>query len=114
METSIIAAFWSTRAMSSPSRWCNSAWQRLLGYYMYHGGENPDGKLTTLMESQATGYRNDMPVKNYDFQAPLGEYGQIRPQYHWLRRLHLFPARMRRRTGRNARDAAGTLRPRTG
>jgi hypothetical protein len=60
------------------------------GYYMYHGGENPDGKLTTLMESQATGYWNDMPVKNYDFQAPLGEYGQINPQYHMLRRLHLF------------------------
>jgi hypothetical protein len=60
------------------------------GYYMYHGGENPEGKLTTLEESQATGYWNDMPVKNYDFQAPLGEYGQIRPQYHLLRRLHLF------------------------
>jgi beta-galactosidase len=62
----------------------------MLGYYMYHGGVNPEGKLTTLMESQATGYWNDMPVKNYDFQAPLGQYGQIRPQYHLLRRLHLF------------------------
>ncbi len=62
----------------------------LLGYYMYHGGVNPEGKLTTLMESQATGYWNDLPVKNYDFQAPLGQYGQIRPQYHLLRRLHLF------------------------
>jgi beta-galactosidase len=60
------------------------------GYYMYHGGENPDGKLTTLMESQATGYWNDMPVKNYDFQTAIGQYGQIRPQYHLLRRLHLF------------------------
>jgi beta-galactosidase len=60
------------------------------GYYMYHGGENPDGRLTTLQETQDTGYWNDMPVKNYDFQAPLGQYGQIRPQYHWLRRLHLF------------------------
>jgi hypothetical protein len=62
----------------------------LLGYYMYHGGVNPEGKQTTLMESQATGYWNDMPVKNYDFQAPLGQYGQIRPQYHLLRQLHLF------------------------
>jgi beta-galactosidase len=62
----------------------------LPGYYMYHGGENPDGKLTTLMESQATGFWNDLPVKNYDFQTALGEYGQIRPQYHLLRRLHLF------------------------
>jgi hypothetical protein len=62
----------------------------LPGYYMYHGGVNPEGKLTTLMESQATGFWNDMPVKNYDFQAPLGQYGQIRQQYHLLRRLHLF------------------------
>ncbi|HEX4119189.1 MAG TPA: beta-galactosidase [Verrucomicrobiae bacterium] len=62
----------------------------LPGYYMYHGGVNPEGKLTTLMESQATGYWNDMPVKNYDFQAPIGQYGQIREQYHLLRRLHLF------------------------
>src|SRR5450756_2213055 len=61
----------------------------LLGYYMYHGGVNPEGKLTTLMESQDTGYWNDMPVKNYDFQAPLGQYGQIRGQYHLLRRLHV-------------------------
>jgi len=62
----------------------------LPGYYMYHGGVNPEGKLTTLMESQETGYWNDMPVKNYDFQAPLGQYGQVREQYHRLRRLHLF------------------------
>ncbi len=62
----------------------------LPGYYMYHGGVNPEGKQTTLMESQATGFWNDMPVKNYDFQAPLGQYGQIRQQYHLLRRLHLF------------------------
>lgn len=62
----------------------------LLGYYMYHGGGNPEGKLSTLMESQATKYWNDMPVKNYDFQAPIGEYGQLREQYHLLRRIHLF------------------------
>lgn len=62
----------------------------MLGYYMYHGGTNPPGKLTTLNESQASGYPNDLPVKSYDFQAPLGQYGQIRPHYHLLRRLHLF------------------------
>lgn len=64
----------------------------LPGYYMYHGGTNPEGKLTTLMEAQDTPSTNwnDLPVKNYDFQAPLGEFGQIRPQYHTLRRLHLF------------------------
>jgi hypothetical protein len=64
----------------------------LPGYYMYHGGTNPEGKLTTLMEAQDTPMTNwnDLPVKNYDFQAPLGEFGQIRPQYHTLRRIHLF------------------------
>lgn len=30
------------------------------------------------------------PVKSYDFQAPLGQYGQIRPHYYWLRRLNFF------------------------
>ena len=29
----------------------------LYGYYMFHGGANPLGKLTTLQESQATGSR---------------------------------------------------------
>jgi hypothetical protein len=66
----------------------------LPGYYMYHGGTNPEGKRSTLMEEQNTSMTNynDLPVKNYDFQAPLGEFGQIRPQYHLLRRLHLFLA----------------------
>ena len=62
----------------------------LLGYYMYHGGQNPEGKLSTLQDSSATGYPNDLPVKSYDFNAPLGEFGQVNPQYYWLRRLHLF------------------------
>ena len=35
---------------------------------MFHGGENPDGKLTTLEEAQASGGWNDLPVKIYDFQ----------------------------------------------
>lgn len=62
------------------------------GYYMYHGGTNPPGKRTTLMEEQGTAITNwnDMPVKNYDFQAPLGQYGQVRPHYAALRRLHTF------------------------
>jgi hypothetical protein len=62
----------------------------LLGYYMYHGGANPIGARSTMQESQETGYPNDLPVINYDFQAPLGQYGQSRPVYHALRPLHLF------------------------
>jgi beta-galactosidase len=59
----------------------------LYGTYMFQGGENPDGQLTTLQESQATGYPNDLPIKSYDFQAPLGEFGQERDS---LRKLKVF------------------------
>ncbi|MFD3310176.1 beta-galactosidase [Streptomyces sp. NPDC058694] len=68
---------------------CGSVWQ---GYYMFHGGTNPLGELTTLQESHATGYPNDLPVLTYDFQAPLGEYGQYRPTYDELRLQHLMLA----------------------
>lgn len=63
----------------------------LLGYYMYHGGTNPDGKtwLNEMHRTPATNY-NDMPVKTYDFQAPLGEFGQYNPHYFMLRKIHLF------------------------
>ncbi|WP_246083844.1 beta-galactosidase [Nonomuraea diastatica] len=66
-----------------------SVWQ---GYYMYHGASQKIGALSTLQESHATGYPNDCPVINYDFQAPLGEYGQFRDSYHHLRLQHLWLA----------------------
>ena len=64
----------------------------LLGYYMYHGGTNPEGVLHTLNECQTSPgtANNDLPVCTYDFQAPLGEFGQTYPQYYMLRPLHLF------------------------
>uniref|UniRef100_UPI00190452A4 beta-galactosidase n=1 Tax=Streptomyces adelaidensis TaxID=2796465 RepID=UPI00190452A4 len=68
---------------------CGSVWQ---GYYMFHGGTNPPGELTPLQESHATGYPNDLPALTYDFQAPLGEYGQYRPSYDELRLQHLLLA----------------------
>jgi hypothetical protein len=63
----------------------------LLGYYMYHGGTNPEGAgyLNENQRTLATNH-NDMPVKTYDFQAPLGEFGQTYPHYYLLRKLHLF------------------------
>ncbi|MFC4006232.1 beta-galactosidase [Nonomuraea purpurea] len=64
-----------------------SVWQ---GYYMYHGASQKIGELTTLQESHATGYPNDCPMINYDFQAPLGEFGQFRESYARLRLLHLW------------------------
>jgi hypothetical protein len=60
------------------------------GYYMYHGGTNPDGKLSTFQESQASGSLNDLPLKGYDYQAPLGEFGQVHPVFSDLKILHLF------------------------
>lgn len=64
----------------------------LLGYYMYHGGTNPEGKLHTLNEVQTSPgtANNDLPVVTYDFQAPLGEFGQHYAHYYKLRPLHLF------------------------
>jgi hypothetical protein len=61
-----------------------------IGYYMYHGGENPEGKNSYLNKSQEIGDIFDTNIKSYDFQAPIGQYGQIRPHYKWLRRLHFF------------------------
>jgi hypothetical protein len=66
-----------------------SVWQ---GYYMYHGGSTKIGRRSTLQESHATGYPNDCLVVNYDFQAPLGEYGQVRPSYALLRLQHMWLA----------------------
>src|SRR5690606_29475486 len=48
-----------------------SSWQ---GYYMYHGGL----QVTGLQESHDTGYPNDVPVRDYDFHAPLGTVGSQR------------------------------------
>ena len=69
-------------AMSMIRLGCGSNMQ---GYYMYHGGINPDG-LTYLNEAQP----NAMPVKDYDFQAPLGTFGQVREHYFLLRAQHMF------------------------
>ena len=62
----------------------------LLGYYMYHGGTNPHGKRTTLQESRATGYPNDLPELSYDFNAPVREYGQLTDTYRRIRMLSMF------------------------
>jgi len=56
------------------------------GYYMYHGGMNPDGKLSTLEET----HPNFMPLKDYDFQTAIGACGEVRPQFHMLLDQHLF------------------------
>lgn len=57
---------------------CNFA-----GYYMYRGGMNPVGAHTFLNE-------NTTPKINYDYQAPIGENGQLRPSWSRLRLVHYF------------------------
>ena len=64
----------------------------LIGYYMYHGGTNKLGQLSTFQESTDTGYPNDVPILNYDFQTCLSQYGEARTQYGLLNMLHLFAA----------------------
>ena len=71
----------------------------LPGYYMYHGGTNPNATLAVGFEtmgetqvSNVTNY-NDMPYMSYDFQAPLGEFGQpLLNAFHQTRWLHQFLA----------------------
>ena len=54
-----------------------------IGYYMYHGGSTPKGDF---FNDEAYGY----PKISYDFQAPIGEYGKVRPAFHRLKLLHYF------------------------
>lgn len=61
----------------------------LLGYYMFHGGQNPPA-WPPREETIASGGWNDVPRLNYDFQAPLGQYGQAQPVLFKLLPLHHF------------------------
>lgn len=55
-----------------------------IGYYMYHGGSNPKGKKDTYLNEHS------MPKISYDFQAPVGEFGQLRESYKELKLQHYF------------------------
>lgn len=56
----------------------------MLGYYMYRGGTTPTGERTPFLnESQVS-------KRSYDYQAPIGEFGQRRASYDRLRTLHDF------------------------
>ena len=58
----------------------------LIGYYMFHGGSHRVGRGGPLQEDGNLRY----PEISYDFQAPIGEYGQIADSYRDLKMLHLF------------------------
>lgn len=61
----------------------------LYGYYMLHGGRNPPGRPSREENTGLGGY-NDLPMVDYDFQAPLGAYGQQHPVLAKLRPMHYF------------------------
>lgn len=63
----------------------------LYGYYMYVGGRNLIGN-TTLEETTATGGYNDLPIIDYDFQAPIGGYGQFNAVSDYIRPFHYLIA----------------------
>lgn len=60
----------------------------ILGYYIYHGGRNPN--FAPMQETKRTLYPNNLPVLSYDFQAPIGEYGYPKEKYFYLKLLHYF------------------------
>lgn len=62
----------------------------LIGYYMYVGGTNKIGQLSTFQESKASGYPNDYSILSYDFQTMISEYGELREQYRLTNLLHLL------------------------
>ncbi len=55
-----------------------------LGYYMFQGGSNPVGKHGTFMNEA------QVPKISYDYQAALGEFGQVRESYKRLKSIHYF------------------------
>lgn len=61
----------------------------LFGYYMFHGGRNPAGQPTREENTGIGGY-NDLPLIGYDFQAPLGQYGQPHAVLSKIRPMHYF------------------------
>ena len=56
----------------------------LLGYYMYKGGTTPTGRRTPYLNE------GQVPKRSYDYQAAIGEFGQIRESYGRLRAIHSF------------------------
>ncbi len=63
----------------------------LTGYYVFAGGSNPVGMLTSMEENrEETGYWNTYPKISYDFQAAVKETGELAPSYYQVKKLHYF------------------------
>ena len=53
-------------------------------------GEATRRKAFHLQESRETGYLNDLPEVNYDFNAPVRQYGAISDSYREIKLLAYF------------------------
>lgn len=81
-----------TRRLTIPAQSLDALINRFLGsgsngvgYYMFHGGATPEGEKSFFAD-EAYAY----PKINYDYQAPIGQYGQIKPSFHRLKLIHYF------------------------
>ncbi|ULO09800.1 beta-galactosidase [Paenibacillus sp. 19GGS1-52] len=54
-----------------------------IGYYVFHGGSQPVGRHSYMNEKTN-------PRISYDYQAPIGEFGQVRESYLRLKLLFSF------------------------
>ncbi len=66
-----------------------------LGYYVFHGGIQPSGKLTSMQEYRRennidAGFACDLPEKDYDFQAPISQYGKVRASAKEFKLVNMF------------------------
>ena len=75
------------RSMDAMINRCLGSGANGLGYYMYHGGSTSKGE-NFYFADEAYG----LPKVSYDFQAPVGEYGQLREGFHRLKLVHRFLA----------------------
>jgi hypothetical protein len=63
----------------------------LIGYYMFAGGTNPIGNITSLEEEQdESSYYTTVPIRSYDFQAAIRETGEINGSYKEIKKIHYF------------------------
>ncbi|MEO8110259.1 MAG: beta-galactosidase [Ginsengibacter sp.] len=67
------------------------AGSNLMGYYIFSGGTNPQGRLTTLNEEKdEAGNWTQTPIMSYDFQAAIKESGELAPSYYEVKKLNYF------------------------
>ena len=81
-----------TRRLTIPAQSLDALINRFLGsgsngvgYYMFHGGATPQGEKSYFTD-EAYAY----PKINYDYQAPVGQYGQVKDSFHRLKLIHYF------------------------